>query len=157
MGAALLRSALNILGWCLTTIGLYAGLVALDLYWNLPAWEPRGDSIGWFLVAWLAAMLAAFWFLSRAAVNRLARVFALVICMALVALAIYIVPEEPTHQGLFARPCASPLWYRGGAAVILILPALFWVRQSLRLRKPGSGREAAPSRDPQGSASGTAS
>jgi hypothetical protein len=130
-----MKSALVILGWIITTAGLYAGLVLLDFYWNVPAWHPVGDSIGWFLVAWLGAMLVPYWHLSRASVNRAARIFSFLICIGLALLALHVLPGEALKSGMFARPAASPWWYRGGLAIILGSPGLFWFAGWLRRRR----------------------
>jgi hypothetical protein len=138
-----MKSTLIILAWIITTVGLFLGLLILDFYWNEPAWEPEGDSIARFLVAWLAAMVVAFWFLSRASVNRATRMFSFLICLGLFALAIHVLPAEPVKSGLFARPSASPVWFRGGLALILAAPGIFWVLGWVRLRKPVVKQETA--------------
>ena len=121
-----MKNALIILIWFVTTIGLYAGLLILEFYWNVPAWRPINDSIARFLVAWPLAMVAVYWLLTRVSVNRVTQAISALICLALAALAIYVAREEPVKFGLFERPMPSPLWYRGGLAAILMLPGVLW-------------------------------
>jgi len=138
-----MKSTLIILAWIITTVGLFLGLLILEFYWNVPAWEPEGDSIAGFLVAWLVAIVVAFWFLSRARVNWAARMFSFLICLGLFALAVHVLPAEPVKSGLFARSSPSPAWFRGGLALILAAPGIFWILAWVRLRKLVVEQEAA--------------
>jgi len=132
------RSVILILGWTVTAITLYVGLVALELYWNLFDWLPRVDlkAIGLLLIL-LAALTAARW-LAVHSVDKGSRFFSLVACLALIALGIYVFPPEQKSQGLFSRSTPSPLWYRGGRLIILCCPGFFWVFTRLRPARKGS-------------------
>src|ERR1035437_5758535 len=108
------RAILLSLGWLVSAAVLYAALVALELYWNLYDWQPKVDLNTASLIFGMLAALAALRLLARAGKARLSRGVSLAICLALLALAVYVVPAEPLAQGLFGREAPSPLWYRAG-------------------------------------------
>jgi hypothetical protein len=120
------RAILLSLGWLLAAAGLYAALVTLELYWNLYDWQPKLDLVALGLILGMFAVLAAIRLLARAGCDRFSRGVSLAICLALLALAVYVVPPEPLTQGLFGREAPSPLWYRAGRFVVLALPSAFW-------------------------------
>jgi peptidoglycan biosynthesis protein MviN/MurJ (putative lipid II flippase) len=120
------RAILLSLGWLLSAVVLYAALVALELYWNLYDWQPKLDWNAAVLIFGMLAALAALGLLARAGKARFSRGVSLAICLALLALAVYVVRAEPLTQGLFARGAHSPLWYRVGRFVVLALPGVFW-------------------------------
>ncbi len=122
------------IAWIFAAIGMYGGFLGLEFCWNVPFWDPGESGAAWLIIAGLVLLLLLFWFLSQAPVNRVVRIFSLLICLSLVALAIYILPAEATKPGLFARPTPSALWYRGGRAVFLALPAVFWAIGFLQAR-----------------------
>jgi hypothetical protein len=125
-------------GWLLAAAGLYAALVMLELYWNLYDWQPKLDLEALGLIFGMLALLAAIRLLARASGNRFSRGSSLVICLALLALAVYVFPPEPRSSGLFAREAPSLFWYRAARFAVLALPSAFWSRGVLR-RPPGSG------------------
>ena len=129
------RRVLLIFFWVLAVAGLYAALVVLEVYWNLFDWQPRLDLAAFGIMVWMGMMLAALWCLCRASTDRVIGGVALLLCAALVALAIYVFAPEPVKPGLLGRDTASPLWYRTGRLVILTLPAVFWLL-CRRWRKP---------------------
>jgi hypothetical protein len=122
----------------LAAAGLYAALVMLELYWNLYDWQPKLDLEALGLIFGMLALLAAIRLLARASGNRFSRGASLVICLALLALAVYVFPPEPRSSGLFAREAPSLFWYRAARFAVLALPSAFWSRGVLR-RPPGSG------------------
>jgi hypothetical protein len=126
------RAILLSLGWLLATAALYAALVTLELYWNLYDWQPKLDLIASGLILGMLAVLAAIRLLARAGCDCFSRGVSLVICLALLALAVYVDPPEPLTQGLFGREAPSPFWYRAGRFVLLALPGVFWGRGWLR-------------------------
>ena len=129
------RAILLTLGWLLAAAGLYVALVMLELYWNLYDWQPRLDLRALGLFCGMVTVLVAIRFLARADGNRLSRGVSLVICLALLALGVYVFPAEPITHGMFARETPSPLWYRAGRFVLLALPSVFWGLGLLRWRK----------------------
>ena len=134
------RAILLSLGWLLSAAVLYAALVALELYWNLYDWQPKLDLIALGLILGILAVLAAIRLLARAGKDRFSRGVSLAICLALLALAVYVVPAEPLTQGLFGREASSPFWYRAGRFVVLALPGVFWGLGCVRRWKsPGEG------------------
>ena len=120
------RVILLILGWLLAAAGLYVALVMLELYWNLFDWQPRLDLKGSGLIFGILAVLAVIWFLARASHDRFSQAVSLAACLALLAIAVYVLPAEAMTQGLFAREAPSPFWYRAGRFVLLALPSVFW-------------------------------
>jgi peptidoglycan/LPS O-acetylase OafA/YrhL len=137
-----LKRVLLILAWFLATVGLYAGLVALELDWNFPDWQPRWDVPSCAILFWLAGMLGAIWFLSRAGRERLTLTLSLLPCLALLILAVYLLPPEPLKPGLLGRDFHSPLWYRGGRAAVMFLPGAFWTAGRMRMRRGGNARRS---------------
>src|ERR1035437_727028 len=132
------RAILLSLGWLLAAAGPYAALVMWELYWNLYDWQPKLDLNASGLIFGMLALLAAIRLLARASGNRFSRGSSLVICLALLALAVYVFPPEPRSSGLFAREAPSPFWYRAARFAVLALPSAFWSRGVTR-RPPGSG------------------
>ena len=129
------RAILLTLGWLLAAAGLYVALVMLELYWNLYDWQPRLDLRALGLFCGMISVLVAIRFLARAGGNRFSQGVSLVICLALLALGVYVFPAEPITHGMFARESPSPLWYRAARFVLLALPCLFWGVGMLRWRK----------------------
>jgi hypothetical protein len=78
------------------------------------------------LIFGMLAVLAAILLLARAKGDCFSRGLSLVICVALLALAVYVVPPEARTEGLFAREAPSPFWYRAARFVVLALPIAFW-------------------------------
>ena len=137
------RAILLSLGWLLSAAVLYAALVTLELYWNLYDWQPKLDLIASGLILGILAVLAVIRLLARTSRDRFSRGVSLVICLALLALAVYVVPAEPLTQGLFGREAPSPLWYRGARFVVLALPSVFGCLGFLRRRKRPDGKSSA--------------
>jgi hypothetical protein len=129
------RSILLIFAWVGAAVGLYLALLGLEYYWNVPRWQPRFDWVGWVVAVWIVAVLSAVWFVAGATRNRVTLVVALIICLALMALAVYVFPAEPNVDGLFTRDSPSPLWYRSTRFFVLIVPG---VLLGLRLAKQRS-------------------
>ena len=135
------RTILLALGWLAAAAGLYVALVMLEFDWNLYDWQPRLDLKASGLIFGMLAALAAMWYLARVSCNRFSRGVSLAACLALLALAVYVLPSEPMTQGLFAREATSPLWYRAARFVLLALPSVFWVLGLLRRwQRPAQNR-----------------
>jgi hypothetical protein len=135
-GKVIARAFALSVGWLGAVLGLYVCLVGLELYWNFFDWLPRWDwKVALFFVA-ILMMLTAVWFLRRGTPDRFSRAVSLLLCLALIALALYVLPPERLSEGLFARTSPSPLWYRGGRLIVMWLPAVFWVRKKQPETKP---------------------
>ena len=135
------RTILLALGWLAAAAGLYVALVMLEFDWNLYDWQPRLDLKASGLIFGMLAAFAAMWCLARVSCNRFSRGVSLAACLALLALAVYVLPSEPMTQGLFAREAPSPLWYRAARFVLLALPSVFWALGLLRRRqRPAQNR-----------------
>jgi hypothetical protein len=140
------RTILLARGWLAAAAGLYVALVMLEFDWNLYDWQPRLDLKASGLIFGTLAAFAAMWCLARVSCNRFSRGVSLAACLALLALAVYVLPSEPMTQGLFAREAASPLWYRAARFVLLALSSVFWVLGLLRRRqRPAQNR---PTKEP---------
>ena len=129
------RVILLSIGWFVAALGLYVALVILELYWNLYDWQPKLDSRALGLIIAVGSILVEIRFLARANSHRIGQGVSLVLCLALLALAVYVFPREPLTQGVFAREQSSPLWYRVGRLVALALPGVFWVLGLLAQRR----------------------
>jgi hypothetical protein len=129
------RAILLTLGWLFSAAGLYVALLMLELSWNLNNWQPKLDLSAAGLILEMIAVLSAIWLLARAGCDRLSQGASLAICLALLALGVYVFPPEPITHGMFARETPSPLWYRAARFVLLALPCLFWGVGMLRWRK----------------------
>ena len=122
MKRAILLSA----GWLLAGAGLHVAFVILELYWNLYNWQPVVDWRASGLILGVLALLAVIRCLARVSRDRISQGVSLVICLSLLAVAVYVFSPEPPTQGLFAREAPSPLWYRAARLVLLGLPSSFW-------------------------------
>ena len=135
------RALLLSLSWLVAAMGLYVAVVILEFYWNFFDWQPELDLRAWFFFVGMVCALVATRFLAWAARDRLSQGVSLVLCLALLVLAVYAFPPEPITHGLFAREQPSPLWYRAGRFVVLALPGAFWalaLRRALLSRKDSS-------------------
>ena len=123
-----MKGLLYSVAWLLLAAGLYAGIVLLEYYWNMPDWHPLFDSIAAFLVAWCVAMVAMLALLARrTGVMRFAKWFSLVVSLGLAALTWFLLPAEAVSDGFFGRNLTSPLWYRGSRAIVLLAPLGMWL------------------------------
>ncbi len=120
------RAFVITLGWLIASTGLYLAVLGLELYWNLYDWQPRVDWKAIGLVIVMLGILLAIRMLARASRDRFSRSVALVECLVLLSLAIYVFPAEPLTQGLFARTTASPFWYRAARLSVMGLPTILW-------------------------------
>lgn len=127
------------LGWLIAAFFLWALLVLLEVYWNLYDWRPKFDSRALEMALGVCLILAAIFLLARARRQLAARAVSLVVCLALLALAIYVLPPEPPISGSYARQRSSPAWYRVVRFCALSSPTLFWVYGLLR-RDAGCGQ-----------------
>jgi hypothetical protein len=131
-----MRAMILIVGWILALVANYLACLALELYWNLFGWFPRFDWNSLGLSMALLAALAASWWLARASVDRLTRIFSLVGCVVLLTLGAYVLPEEPKTEGLFSRQSPSPFWYRLARLAVMGCPTVFWSTAILWYRPP---------------------
>jgi hypothetical protein len=123
------RSKLLIVGWFAVTVWLLFTLLRIEFKWNFFDWGlvMDADVIGCGIDILLA--LAAFWLLAKASRDKVTRVVSALICLALVCLAISALPSEVASQGggFLTRSEPSPVWYRGGNALLMCVPAMFWI------------------------------
>jgi hypothetical protein len=129
------KRALLILGWLGCALSLYLGLVALDFYWNVPDWQPRFDGIVMGIFAPITLSILGVAFLSRCSKDRLTKSIAVLLCLALVGLAVYVIPPEPLKPGFLGRESSSPLWYRLGR-LGLTLSLCFLLLRTSRKSQP---------------------
>jgi len=113
------RKIVLIAGWLVSSIGLLASAISLEVNVNLLVWSPKANveviasGIG-ILVA-----LCVTWFLSKTGQDKVIRIVSVLLCLALSGIAGWILLEEGQHD--------APVWYRGGRTFALCLPALFWL------------------------------
>jgi hypothetical protein len=123
-----LKSVLYSVAWLFLAAGLYAGIVLLEFYWNMPEWRPLFDSVAAFLVAWCVAMVAMLALLARRTRGRrFTKWFSLLLSLGLASLTWFLLPAEAVSDSLFGRNVTSPLWYRGGRAILLLAPLAMWL------------------------------
>jgi amino acid permease len=101
-------------------------MVLLELDWNLYDWEPQFDFKGIASVIVSVAVLAIIYFLARSTRDRFSKTVSFLLVVTLAGISIYTFPRETQTSGLFARQSPSPLWYRGGRLLLMILPGVFW-------------------------------
>jgi membrane protease YdiL (CAAX protease family) len=106
-----------------------------SFYWNLYDWQPKPDLTALGLVLGVLLILLLIGFLAGASVHPATRGLSLVMCLALLALAFYVLPREPLTNGLFTRTQSSPVWYRAGRFAVLALPTALWSFGFRRRRK----------------------
>ena len=121
-------------GWIFASVVLYAAVLGLELHWNFFDWLPRLDLIACGLMMAALLALTVFGLLARSPRDRVVRVVALVLCLALLGLGVYVLPAEAKGEGLFARQMPSPWWYRGGRLLVMCCPLILWVSATFRLR-----------------------
>jgi hypothetical protein len=135
-----MKSFLLGLGWLGSAAGLYAAVVALDLYWNILDWLPRSDLVSWGFGLLIFITLLCLALLARAGGGRALRVWSLLLCVALTLPGIFALRPEPVRHGLLGREQSSPWFYRAGRLVILSAPFVFWVLSKSRTApKPATG------------------
>jgi hypothetical protein len=134
------RSALLSAGWVMAAAALYAGMLLLEVKWNLFNWRLQWDGQASLLVAWALGGLSVIWLLAGITRDRVSRSIALVTCLVLAAIAIYVLPPERPATGLFGRDAPSPLWYRGGRFLLMSLPAAFWILRRRHAKDVGAVR-----------------
>src|SRR5438132_8433882 len=83
------RALLLSLGWLVAAMGLYVAVVVLEFYWNFFDWQPELDLRAWFFFVGMVCALVATRFLAWAARDRLSQGVSLVLCLALLVLAVY--------------------------------------------------------------------
>ena len=122
----------------MAVVGLYLALVLLELHWNLDDWRPQLDSQAIVMVLGSLAALATIGLLTHATRDRVSQAISLVLALAILSMAIYVFPPEPSSQGFFARYRPSPFWYRGGRFLLMAMPIAFWTFGVVRQRKTRS-------------------
>lgn len=131
-GEAMIRAFLLVLGWLAAAFCLWALLVVLEVYWNLYNWQPEFDLSALGAALGVCLALVSLLLLARAGGRGAVRGVALVVCLTLLVLAVYVAPPEPLTSGLFARERSSPNWYRVSRFCVLALPTVFWFFGRLR-------------------------
>lgn len=122
----MIRGILLILAWLAAALGLWVLLVILEVYWKLYDWQPKLDARALGLGMGICLDVVGMLLLARATRRPAARAASLLISLALLALAVYVVPKEPLTSGMFAREQSSPSWYRVSGFFVLASPILFW-------------------------------
>jgi hypothetical protein len=130
-----IRTIILIIGWLMAALALYLALTVLELWWNLNDWQPKFDARALALIVGACLALLMIGCLARANAHQIGQGVSLATCLALLALGVYVFPQEPLTQGLFARGQSSPLWYRGGRLVALASPSVLWSLGLLRRRR----------------------
>ena len=128
-----LKQALLLLGWAVSVVAVYYGVMRVDFGWNFLNWSGSTESlveILWWVLA-LSGNVAIF-FLARVTSSRVAQVVALVFVLLILWLAISILPAEPLSGGFLGRSRGSPVWFRLVNFGFLSLPCVFWLIACLK-------------------------
>lgn len=132
-------SAARTAGWIVGAVLLALSLISLDAMLNLFSWHPDFSSETRISLILVAAALFITWFTARRTRDVFSHFAALLVSVCLVGFAIYTVwPEPMDRSGGFPflwRTKTSPLWYRTGRSLILMLPILLWWSLPRRLRR----------------------
>jgi hypothetical protein len=147
------RALMLTVGWLAACFIMFASLMQMDFALNLFDWHPEWD---WRIPIFGACVLASItmiWFLAKVTHDRFSFIASMIMCLALLCIAVgFIPPEKPEPAtvtgilaGFFLRHTPSPWWFRGSIAVCLTLPAALWFGWQLRHRRhslPNSVRES---------------
>lgn len=112
--------------WLAAASGLYGSVALLDFLWNFPGWQPVCDARALALVWSIGVCSVALAVLGMMTKAGLGRTVVLLPCLFFVVLGLYMCPPEPAQPGMLGRDTPSPVWYRGGRAVLLMLPLAGW-------------------------------
>jgi hypothetical protein len=141
------RSILLCIGWLAVGAAVVAALWSTEMHWNFFDFSPKWDAEALGYAALVLFALIGSWFLARASRDRGSQIVSLVICVALVAFGVLVCRPEPVTHGWLGRDAPSPIWFRGGMAVVLLLPSMFWIlwpfRWWTRKAHPSDGANAA--------------
>ena len=128
------RVSLLILGWLAVGFVLFDMEFGFNWHWNFMTFSPKWDRETATAVVAILAAEAGFWFLARASRDWASRAVSLLVCLCLARYAIYhILPAEPVGhaknwvEALISRQRPSPIWYRGGLALLCFAPGLFCI------------------------------
>lgn len=122
-----------IIGWLAACFVLFAALMAIYFSKNFFDWQPNWDWRTSIFGICVLASITATWFLARATRDWFSLIVSSILCLALAGFAFYILPAEQIDKvkdtdlvgNIFPRHSASPLWFRGGIAAFMALPAVF--------------------------------
>lgn len=140
------RATLLILGWVAMSFVLLDTVFSVNWHWNFFNFSPKWDRAAATAVLLILAAEAGLWFLARASRDRVSRVVSLLVSLWLAGYAIYhVLPPEPVKAGhaknwieaMIGRQTPSPLWYRGGLALLCFAPGLFWMGRLLQQMRRG--------------------
>jgi len=153
----IIRAIMLGIGWLAAGNILLYGVVGWDFDWNFFNFSPKWNRGFIYDMLGILVSLAAIWFLAKASRDKTSRAVSLLVCVLLAAGAVSGLPSEkiPTaerEQALvskigpqsttgqviggiveiqivraFSRSEPSPLWFRGGVALLLCVPSVFWV------------------------------
>jgi uncharacterized membrane protein len=145
MNHSILRPILLCIGWLVIGAAIMTGVLGIQVQWNLFDFHPEWDAkvLGYGVL--LLSALVGSWFIARATRDQASRVVSLVICILLSVLGVLVCRPEETSQEtsldsdifslLHSEP--SPIWFRGGLALVLFLPSIFWILWRLRSNRSG--------------------
>ena len=121
------HSILLCIGWLAIGVAVVAAMVCFEMHWNFFDFHPKWDAEALEYGVLVLLALAGSWFLARASRDRGSQVLSLIVCIALLAFGVLVCRPEPVTQGFLGRDTPSPLWFRGGMAMLLLLPGGFWI------------------------------
>jgi len=139
----ILRPILLIIGWFVGGFMLFCGVMRGEMEWNFFSFHPKWGRDTILTFALIIGAETGIWFLAKASRDRTSRIISLLVCLCLVGQGYSVLPAEAQphiipasgSDGAIARLVlhallyrdASPIWFRGGAAMLLSLPAILWI------------------------------
>ena len=171
----IIRAIMLGIGWLAAGNILLYGVVGWDFDWNFFNFSPKWNRGFIYDMSGILVSLAAIWFLAKASRDKTNRAVSLLVCVLLAAGAVSGLPPEKTTTAereqavvskigpqsttgqviggiveiqivrAFSRSEPSPLWFRGGLALLLCVPSVFWVwwtfRRLVQKRSPTHGNQ----------------
>jgi hypothetical protein len=142
------RAIMLIIGWLAAGVTLLYGMFRFELNWNFFYFHPKWDleTIADVLIILVAE--TGIWLLAKASRDRASRVVSLLVCVFLAGLAVaFYYYDGLPRKGIFGGPVEPPpFWFRGGLALLMCLPGVFWILWTRRhlAQQRGPAHESQP-------------
>ena len=125
MGQRIRRAILLFIGWLTASCTLLYSMLCLNLNWNFFSFSPRWNWAVPGQIVGIVGALVALWFLAKVSRDRASRAMSLLVCLFLIGIGIFNFFQ--VEHGILGGVREIPIWYRGGLALFLCLPGIFWV------------------------------
>ncbi len=122
--------------WGVVGAALFLATVYLDLGLNFFDWSPTVEWPERITLGVGALTLVGSLFLGGITRGRIATTVAVLVVLGLAGFGLYLLPAETLSPDTFlGRDLASPLWYRGSRALVLLFPGVFLVLRLIGRRR----------------------